>query len=100
VAGDGQPARLGLGTYDKSSCNAGGAAAGSCWALAGNEKRVQKPGGPRSQYRPSLVACFTREKSRSDGITQLLRNQAFTKNHRQWSARWSRPLIVSWNCRC
>jgi hypothetical protein len=42
VAGDGQPARLGLGTYDKSSCNAGGAAAGSCWALAGSEKRVQK----------------------------------------------------------
>src|SRR5262249_33800531 len=41
-AGDGQPARLGLGTYDKSSCNAGGAAAGACWALAGNEKRVQK----------------------------------------------------------
>ena len=42
VAGDGQPARLGLGTYYKSSCNAGGAAAGSCWALAGSEKRVQK----------------------------------------------------------
>ena len=34
--------RLGLGTYYKSSCNAGGAAAGSCWALAGSEKRVQK----------------------------------------------------------
>ena len=42
VAGDGQPARLGLGTYYKSSCNAGGAAAGSCWVLAGNKKRVQK----------------------------------------------------------
>jgi hypothetical protein len=33
------------------------------------------------------MACFTREKSRSDGITQLLRNQAFTKNHRRWPAR-------------
>jgi hypothetical protein len=48
------------------------------WALA------SKAGGPRSQYRPSLMACFTREKSRSDGITQLLRKKALTKNLRKW----------------
>src|SRR5262249_47018163 len=42
VAGDGQPGWLELGSCYKSACNAGGAAAGSCWALAGSEKRVQK----------------------------------------------------------
>jgi hypothetical protein len=33
------------------------------------------------------TSILTREKSRSDGITPLLRNQALTKNHRQWLAR-------------
>src|SRR5262249_33935091 len=70
VAGDGQPARLGLGTSDTSACNAGGAAAGSCEALADNEKRVQKRVGidprighaswPASQGKKAAVTASPR----------------------------------------